>query len=128
MAKDIKVLLVDDEVDFTDTMSFWLESKGYSVLVNNDGESAVKTVKGSSPDIIFLDLNMPNMNGEETLKKIRAFDKELPVIIISAYIDDQKEMAEIRKLGISGVFYKGKDFKEGLELLEVALRSHKKLK
>jgi hypothetical protein len=51
----------------------------------------------------------------------------VPVIIISAYVDDRKAK-EAMELGISGVFYKGKEFQEGLSLLETTLRTHKQLK
>jgi CheY-like chemotaxis protein len=127
MDKEIKVLLVDDESDFTEPMAFWLQSKGYSVTVASDGESAIKLVQENSPDIMFLDINMPFMSGAETLKRIREFNKELPVIIISAYLDD-KRAKEADSYGVSGVFYKGSDFSEGLTLLEAVLRTHKKLK
>lgn len=126
MEKKIKVLLVDDEADFTTAMAFWLQSKGYSILVANEGLRAVEMAKSDKPDIIFLDLNMPVMDGAETLKKIREFDTEVPVIIISAYLDDRRA-EQVNQYSISGMFYKGSDFSEGLALLETILRRHKKL-
>ncbi|MBU1062431.1 MAG: response regulator [Candidatus Omnitrophica bacterium] len=127
MDKNIKVLLVDDQEDFRQLMRFWLKSKGYSVIVAPDGESAIRMVKEESPDILFLDLNMPAMDGVETLKKIREFNEELPTIIISAYVDDPAAK-KILSYGVSGIFYKSKNFEEALSLLESALRTHKKLK
>lgn len=126
--KKIKVLVVDDEVDFTQTMAFWLKSRGYIVETASDGKRAVRMIKENMPDIVFLDLNMPVMDGAKTLKKIRKFKKDLPVIIISAYIEDQEKMKQVNASGISGVFYKEKDFTEGLSLLEAALRTHRELK
>lgn len=128
MNKDIRVLLVDDEVSFTQTMAYWFSSKGYAVDVANDGKAALEQIKKQAPDIMFLDLNMPVMDGVATLRELRTFNKELPVIIISAYLDDQKTMMDIREQGISGVFYKGKDFDKCLVLVETALRTHKNLK
>ncbi|MDD5730454.1 MAG: response regulator [Candidatus Omnitrophica bacterium] len=127
MSKGIKVLVVDDEADFRQVMTFWLESKGYTVISASNGQGAIQKVKDESPDIVFMDLNMPVIDGVGALKKIREFDKTTPVIIISAYVDD-KRANEAMEYGISGVFYKGKDFNEGLSLLESALRTHKKLK
>ena len=124
---DIKILLVDDESDFTQPMSFWLKSKGYSVAVASGGEEGIKIIKEQPIDIVFMDLNMPVMDGVTTVKKIREFNKELPIIIISAYVDD-KRITEATGYGISGVFYKGEDFQEGLALLESALRTHKQLR
>jgi CheY-like chemotaxis protein len=125
--KKNQVLVVDDEADFRQLMTFWLESKGYSVIVAADGKSAIQLVKTKKPDIVFLDLRMPVMDGIETIKRIRRINKKVPVIIISAYVDDpmSKDAADY---GISGVFYKGKDFNEGLSMLESALRTHKQLK
>jgi CheY-like chemotaxis protein len=127
MRKDIKILLADDEEDFRKPLSFWLESKGYSVDCAENGEIAIKIIQDNIPAIVLLDLNMPVLDGLGTLKRIREFNKDLPVIIISAYVDDPR-VREANAYGISGVFYKGKDFKDWLSLLETALRMHKKLK
>ncbi|MDD5194963.1 MAG: response regulator [Candidatus Omnitrophica bacterium] len=125
--KKIEVLITDDEADFRQLMTFWLEFKGYKVLAAANGEEAVKVVQEKKPDIIFMDLRMPVLDGVDAIKKIRTFNKEIPIIIISAYVDDPKAKKAMA-YGISGVFYKGADFTEGLSLLESALRTHKKLK
>jgi len=125
--KNIKVMVVDDEADFRQLLVFWLQSKGYSVINATDGSSAINMVKEENPDIIFMDLRMPVMNGIEAIKNIREFNKDVPIIIISAYVDDANARTAF-SYGISGVFYKDKDFEEGLYLLETALRTHKKLK
>ena len=127
MEKKINILLVDDQEDFRQLMMFWLKSKGYSVIAAANGEDAIRLVKEETPDILFLDLNMPGMDGVETLKKIRTFNKDLPAIVISAYVDSPAAH-EVMAYGISGIFYKGKNFEEALSLLESALRIHKKLK
>ncbi len=125
--KKHKVLLVDDEVDFIQPLAFWLQFKGYEVVVAFDGKNALQKLKEEKPDIIFMDLNMPGMSGVEAVGMIRSLDPEVPVIIISAYIDEER-IREVLSCGISGVFYKGADFQEGLALLETTLRTHKKLK
>jgi CheY-like chemotaxis protein len=127
MEMDIKVLIVEDEADFRQLMTFWLKSKGYSVVTASDGKSAVEMVKQQKPDIVFLDLYLPIMDGVEVLKEIRMIDKELPVIIISAYVDDPRAK-KANAYSHSGIFSKGEDFSQGLTLLESALRTHKKLK
>lgn len=125
--KQVEVLVVDDEADFRQLMSIWLKSKGYSVDVACNGKDALERIKQKKPDIIFMDLRMPVMDGVEAIKEVRKVDKDLPVIIISAYVADPK-MQEALPYGVSGVFYKGKDFEEGLSLLESVLRVHKRLK
>ena len=125
--KGIKVLVADDENDFRDLLSFWLKSKGYTVITASNGQEAVQRASTEKPDIIFMDLNMPVLDGVDALQQHRQIDKDVPVIVISAFVDDRRAK-DVRKFGISGVFYKGKDFQEGLSLLEVALHTHKKLK
>ena len=128
--RKIKILVADDEADFRRVMTYWLESHGYPVIAVSNGEEAVLASRQDSPDIILMDLRMPVCDGLEAIKRIRQFDSEIPIIIISAYIDDPKGK-EAMIYGISGVFYKGKDFKEfqeRLSLLGSILRTHKKLK
>lgn len=125
--KNIKIVMVDDEADFRKLMTFWLESKGYSIKAASSGQEGIALVQAENPDIIFMDLRMPVMDGAETIRRIREFNKDVPIIIISAYVDDPK-VKEAMPYVISGVFYKGKDFAEGLSLLESVLRTHKKLK
>lgn len=125
--RKILVLVVDDEADFRKLLTFWLEFKGYAVITAENGQRAIESIKEKSPDIMFIDLRMPVMDGIEAIKKIREFDKELPIIIISSYIDDPR-VKEAVAHGISGEFFKGGDFKDGLSLLETILRTHKNLK
>ncbi|MBL7071540.1 MAG: response regulator [Candidatus Omnitrophica bacterium] len=127
MERKIQVLVVDDEVDFKQLLTFWLESKGYSAITASNGQDALKLMEKTTPDIVLLDIRMPVMDGIETLKRIRKTNKDLPVILISAYINDPKAK-DVLSYGISGIFYKGKNFEEVLPLLESALRTHKRLK
>lgn len=127
MNKKTKILVVDDENDFRKVMTLWLESKGYDVLSAPDGKTAIRMVRKDAPDIIFLDLNMPVMDGTQTVKEIRAFNEDIPIIIISAY-PDRMLLADVKNYDISGVFYKEEDLETGLALLETTLRTHKKLK
>ncbi|MCM8832029.1 MAG: response regulator [Candidatus Omnitrophica bacterium] len=123
----IKVLICDDEADFRELLHFWLESKGYTPILTSNGEEAIRIIQSENPDIVFMDLHMPILDGVETIKRIRSFNKDIPIIMISAYVDDPKIILA-SKYGVSGVFYKGADFKDGLSLLETVLRTHKKLK
>lgn len=126
--KEITVLVVDDQADFRRLTTFWLDSKGYATTAAADGKSAIELVKQKKADIIFMDLRMPVMDGVETIKEIRNIDNDIPIIVISAYVDDPK-IQEAMQYKISGVFCKSKDSEEqGLSLLESVLRTHKNLK
>ena len=110
MKKKIQILLVDDEPDFLEPISFWLESKGYSVILANNGKQALEVIKSEHLDIVFLDIMMPEMDGYSCLKEIRKLPKtkDIPVLILSG-----KEEKKVRDLfafqNISG--YLEKPFK-----------------
>jgi CheY-like chemotaxis protein len=123
----IKILIVDDEADFRQLLKFWLESKGYAVVTADNGEESLKKTKEENPDLIFMDLRMPVMDGVEAIKQIRQFNQEVPIIVISAFVEDPK-VKEVLDYNISGEFYKGEEFDKSLVLLESVLRTHKKLK
>lgn len=126
MEGKIKVLLVDDKADFLDPICFWLKSKGYLVTTASNGREAIEMVKTGKPDIVFLDIHMPTMDGIEALTAIRKFNKEIPIIMLTAY-GDEESMSSARKLGISGFFPKKADLEQLTSMLEATLRTHKKL-
>ena len=120
--KDIRILLVDDEDGFRRPMEFWLKAKGYQVIGVNNGAEALTQIERERPTIVYLDMKMPGMNGIETLAKIRAKDKTLPVIMITAH-GTPKDMKEAEALGVSGFFQKDDDFASAAKLIVVALAS-----
>lgn len=78
-----RVLVVDDDARFRETMKAMLESEGYEVLVAEDGFGGLATLKRALPDVIISDLRMPNMNGFEFLSVVRYRFPRLPAIAIS---------------------------------------------
>ena len=127
MEKKIRILLVDDEQDFLEPVSLWLESKGYSVTLAYNGKQTIQIVKSDTPDIVFLDIKMPVMDGIETLARIREFNKEIPVVMVTAY-GDEKSITNARQLGISGFFPKKESLEELKNMIKTTLRTHKKLR
>lgn len=119
---DIKVLLIDDETDYSETMGFYLRAKGYKVKTTSSGRDGIEEIKTDRPAIVFLDFLMPEMDGVETLCGIRTFDKDLPVIMVTAYASDEKVQAA-KSYGISGIFPKAADFTEAARLIGEALKN-----
>ncbi len=74
-----KVILIEDEPAIADTVVYALQSEGYSVDWRNTGESGIALVKTQSPDIVILDIGLPDMNGFEVFQKIRSIST-IPVI------------------------------------------------
>ena len=123
-----QVLLVDDEADFLEPVAFWLRSKGYTVNSASSGPEAIRSIKQRLPDIVFLDIHMPGMDGIQTLQQIRTISKEVPVIIVTAAYQDEKNFATANELGISGFFPKQKSLTDLVLILEASLRAHTKLR
>ena len=78
-----KVLLVDDEERIIRFTSLVLKTSGYKVITSTTGEKAIKLAQSNKPDIIVLDIFLPDMDGFEVLKKLRSF-LDTPVIAFSA--------------------------------------------
>jgi two-component system OmpR family response regulator len=78
-----KVLLVDDEEDFVNTLKARLEIRGLTADVAFDGESAVEQVRKKAYDAIILDLVMPGIDGIETLKRVLEINPDLQVILLT---------------------------------------------
>ena len=79
------ILVVDDESSIRESLSGILRDEGYEVSVATDGVMALKKVEEDPPDLIFLDIVMPGIDGLETLQKLKERFPEIYVIIISAY-------------------------------------------
>jgi two-component system alkaline phosphatase synthesis response regulator PhoP len=81
-----KVLVVDDDVDFCEATKLLLDSKGYEVILAHDGKEGLEKVRAGRPDLVILDVMMPEMNGYDVCVVLKA-DKELkriPVILLTA--------------------------------------------
>jgi CheY-like chemotaxis protein len=94
------VLIVEDEISLSDAYRILLERSGYRVATAYDGNEAIEILKKESPDIILLDLRMPNLDGIGFLKKydVKKHHPDTVVVVFSNY-DLQKEIDEAYTLG-----------------------------
>jgi len=81
--KKTKILWTDDEIDSLRSHIIFLEEKGFDVVTANNGTDAIEMVKNDFFDLIFLDENMPGLSGLQTLNEIKAYDPNLPVVMIT---------------------------------------------
>ncbi len=128
MPEPIRVLFVDDEADFLEPVVFWLQLKGYQVLTAHNGQEAIEAVKRDAPDIAFFDINMPQMNGLEALRRLREAKYEIPIIMLTGRYQDGKAFTEANKWGIAGFFPKQSSLPELVILIETTLKNHATLK
>jgi two-component system KDP operon response regulator KdpE len=77
------ILLVDDEVALLRTLSLNLKARGYDVVTAETGEHALQVVRRESPDVVILDLGLPDLSGVEVLRELRGWSA-VPVIVLSA--------------------------------------------
>src|SRR5918999_6012841 len=80
-----RILLIDDDAGIRDSMRMPLEYEGYEYLAAGSAEEGIGLVQRESPDIVFLDVKMPGIDGMEALNRIKAFNENLPVVMISAH-------------------------------------------
>src|SRR2546426_900376 len=94
------ILVVDDEVVFCELLKTLLKGHGHDVLTANNGRQALELFKQHRPRFTMLDLRMPQMDGLEVLKHIRAIDTKAAVMILTAWGSDAMEL-QARKLGVT---------------------------
>jgi two-component system nitrogen regulation response regulator NtrX len=80
-----RILVIDDEAEIRRSVKMILEYEGYDVLEASSGPEGVAMAERESPDLVFLDIKMPGMDGLEALQRIKAKNEMLPVVIISGH-------------------------------------------
>lgn len=119
MAKQKKqILIVDDEPAWIKVLSHLLRAKGYKVLEASSAKEALKTLTGSTPDLILSDVRMPDMNGFDFLDKVRSTGRsaKIPVIFLSA-VDDYDAKKVAKDLGATDYLIKPFDEHDVLSVL-----------
>lgn len=98
-----KVLIVDDADDIRKVLFFILKKEGYEVIEAADGEKALAAISEHKPDMVYLDLHLPAIDGDEVCKQVKADDalKEIPIIFLTASDDDliQEKLSEAKANG-----------------------------
>jgi two-component system KDP operon response regulator KdpE len=120
MTRTARILLVDDEVSIQRALAPLLRSRGYEVVVAGTGADALQIVATRAPDLIVLDLGLPDLEGTEVCRRIRA-ESQVPVIVLSAR---SGEGDKVSALDLGADDYVAKPFspEELLARIRVALR------
>jgi len=117
--KGARILLVDDEVEFTENMTRLLEGRGYHVTAVNSGDSAIKALSEDRYDVMVLDLKMPGMDGIATLREVKKLQLLTETLILTGHgaIDTALEAV---KLGAYDYLTKPCEVDELVEKIEGA--------
>lgn len=114
-----KVLLVDDEKDFVEALAQRMEARGMDVTTSVTASDAITKAQEESYDAIILDLQMPQMDGIETLKKLKEMKPELQIILLTGHATVEKGV-EAMKLGASDFLEKPASLDELTEKIKKA--------
>jgi DNA-binding NtrC family response regulator len=120
--KKIKILLVDDEVDFVESVGEWLGSRDFEVTIATRGEEAIKSAKKGGFDLALLDLKMPGMDGTEVLKTLKSKHRFLEAVILTGYASLDSAV-ECMRMGAFGYLEKPCDSEKLVEVLKDAYTS-----
>ena len=103
-----KILVVEDDISLRRALSEKLHAEKYTVIEAGDGKECLMKAMSERPDLILLDLMLPEMNGTEALAELRAdsITQKTPVIILSNLKEGEDLSERVRSLGISGYFEK----------------------
>ena len=118
-----KILVVDDAEDILNTLRGSLEDEGFEVWTAGDGAEAMQLVRTRHPDIIFLDIWLPGMDGIQTLKAIKEFDADIEVVIMTGHGTVNTAVQAI-KLGAADFLEKPLSLDNVLETIRRVLEQH----
>jgi len=116
----VKVLVVDDDATLRSTLAIGLRAAGHEVLVAADGRTALQAVREDHPDVVVLDLGLPDLSGVEVLRRVRAWSTT-PVVVLSARAE-ATEKVEALDLGADDYVTKPFGMEELLARIRAAAR------
>jgi len=93
-----KILIVEDNVDNLNMLRIRLSRKGYEIIIATDGKEGIDSTISDNPDLIIMDMNLPNIDGWEATRRIKATKKtqHIPILALTAYAtaDHRKKSME----------------------------------
>jgi len=90
MAPSKQIMIIDDDPQISSMIAMYFENEGYAVRAFLSATQALMEIKKSKPNLIILDVMMPDMNGLDALKQIKALDSKIPVILLTGLHDESK--------------------------------------
>ena len=119
-----RILVIDDDPAIRDSLRMTLEYQGYSVMLASGGDEGAALVEREAPDLVFLDIKMPGMDGLEVLQRLRPLTEVTPIIVLSGNADIQTAV-EATRLGAFDIVEKPLSTDRLLVLVRNALDSRR---
>jgi DNA-binding NtrC family response regulator len=116
------ILIVDDNKDLRFTLSDIIKSEGYNVLESGEGNKALKLIESNNPDLMLLDMRLPGMDGMKVLEEVKKFDRNIIVIMLTAF-GDVKGAVKAMRLGAFDYLTKPFDNEELIIIIKKALET-----
>ena len=116
-----KVMIVDDSLFVRNHLAKLLAEHSYEIVLAENGEEAVKTYRSAKPDVVLMDVTMPQMNGLSALIEIRQFDRRAKVIMLTA-IDENLLASQAISMGAKDFLTKPVPLDKLLMALQKALK------
>jgi signal transduction histidine kinase/ActR/RegA family two-component response regulator len=122
-AHPLRVLIVDDNADVTESLRMLLESDGHLVQVASDGEAAIQSARAYRPDVIFLDIGLPKLDGYEVARRLRAADscRDAMLVAMTGY-GQSSDRERAKAAGFEHHLVKPAEFADIAALLTEAAR------
>jgi len=117
-----KILIIDDEQEIRKLLGDSLKRRGFEVEIAFDGQEGLEKVKLTNPDLVLCDISMPGLSGVEVLKKIKQFNQDIIVIMLTGY-GTMESAIKCLKLGAYGHIAKPIELEKLLVLLKEVLGS-----
>jgi DNA-binding NtrC family response regulator len=116
-----KVLVIDDDEITLALMQSVLEDEGFGIYSTADGPQGIEIYRERHPDVVVLDLALPSMNGLEVLRKLRRFDAEAKVIVVTGHGSEESAKVALR-YGAWGYIEKPVDYATFLHQIRSAVQ------
>lgn len=100
-----KILLIEDDALFRKSMAMFIASMGYQVVAAGSGEEGLRFLEREAIDLMVTDYQLPGISGIDVVRAMRKLGKEIPVVLVSAFLDEQAA-AEARAEQVSAIFTK----------------------
>lgn len=113
-------MIVDDDLPLLENTAYMIETLGYEVVTARDGLEAIEVFKSVNPALTFMDVKMPKMDGFDAFFKIKEFNKDAKIVLITAYHVDEKKYLKAQSMSLLKTIEKPYD----IETLESVIKKY----